>query len=130
MAIFWPILIYHTLQRALCYEDTLSNALPALLKGKEQKSSQIWQKKRYNCSQNLSDLLSLLNMYIIYSIIFFYIVISHWECLCPQNFRYSSSSNQDNTINILYEQSLKITLSSIKRMNLAHGLQNHLFCDL
>lgn len=44
MAIFWPILIYHTLQRALCYKDTLSNAFLALLKGREQKSSQIWQK--------------------------------------------------------------------------------------
>lgn len=74
MAIFWPILIYHTLQQALCYDDTLSNALSALLKGKEQKTSQIWQK--YNCSHNLCDLLSLLNMYIIHSRIFFYIVVS------------------------------------------------------
>lgn len=39
MVIFWPILIYHTLQRTLCYEAFCIQYLPALLKGKKQKTS-------------------------------------------------------------------------------------------
>lgn len=103
MAIFWPILIYHTLQRALCYKDTVSMVCQLYWK---QKSSQIWQ-KTVIIVLRICVICLYMNTYITHSIIFFYIVVSLWESVF-------------NAINILYEQTLKITLRSIKTMNLTH----------
>lgn len=112
LAVFWPILIYHTLQRALCYEDTLSNALPALLKGKEQISPRTGGESY--CFQNLCNLLFIE-----------YVHYTQYNSVLYSGFSVRISVSPEllvfNTTNILYEQSLKITLSSIKRVNLAHG---------